>query len=120
MPIERNGRVVSNTGGQMTTHEPGAYASVLQKVCAEIAQGEQGNAVLLDDETALDEQQEQCAQRTAELMRERHGKPVNCRSYQLPSGLPAPFERFPVGGQRGFTVTPNDQIILKPRQVKSA
>jgi hypothetical protein len=116
MPIERNGRVVSNADGLMTTHEPGAYASVLQKVCAEIAQGEQGNAVLLDDETALDEQQEQCAQRTAELMRERHGKPVNCRSYQLPSGLHAPFEGFPVGGQRCFRVMPDDTIILKPRE----
>lgn len=37
MPIARNGRVVSNADGQMATHEPGAYASVLQKVCAEIA-----------------------------------------------------------------------------------
>lgn len=116
MPIERNGRVVSDADGQIATHEAGAYASVLQKVCAEIAQGEQGNAVLLDEETALDELQEECAQRTAELMRERHGKPVNCRSYQLPSGLHAPFESFPVGGQRCFTVAPDDTIILKPRE----
>jgi hypothetical protein len=48
-------------------------------------------------------------------MAERAGQPVTYQSWQLPEGLPAPFERFPVGAQRCFIVFPTDEIRLKPK-----
>jgi hypothetical protein len=116
MPIERNGRVVSNTDGQMTMHEPGAYEHVLHAVCVRVAQEESGNAVLTDDGPDLAGINGQIAQRTAELMEQRRGETLICQSHQLPSGMHAPFEGFPVGGQRCFRVDPDDTIVLKPRE----
>lgn len=113
MPIDRNHRV-PNVNGQTSVHEPGAYASVLQKVCSEKAHTADGDSVLIantpDDVVAIERR---CAERTAVLMRQPYGQLVNCRGYQLPRRLPAPFDR---GGQRGFVVKPDDTITLKPRE----
>jgi hypothetical protein len=48
------------------------------------------------------------------------GEPVHCQSWELPSGLGAPFEKFSVGGQRCFVVTSDDRITLKPRKSRFA
>lgn len=116
MPIERDGRV-PNQHGQMETHDPGAYQAVLRKVCSEIAQSSQVDSILRAETPDDDaDHSQRCAERTAELMRKGNGQPVRCRSYQLPGGLHAPFERFPVGGQRCFVVDPSDTITLVARE----
>ena len=45
------------------------------------------------------------------------GEPLRCMSWELPSGLHAPFEQFP-GVQRGFVVTSDDRIVLTPRELR--
>lgn len=114
MPIERNCRVPT-ADGQMTTYEPGAYEHVLRMKCEQIAEAESGDAVLTGDGD-LAEINGRTEQRTAELMEQRRGETLNCQSWQLPRGLHAPFEGFPVGGQRCFTVDPTDTIALRPRE----
>jgi hypothetical protein len=49
----------------------------------------------------------------AALMAERTGQPMSAQSYMLPDGLPAPFELFPVGRQRCFTIDPTDTITMR-------
>jgi hypothetical protein len=59
-------------------------------------------------------------ERVAALVERRRwaGEPVNARSSQLPFGLPPPFEQWPRGGQRWFTVTADDRITLRLRPFK--
>jgi hypothetical protein len=89
----------------------GIYESVLQRLCEQATY--EPYAALLSES---DEQIQQCRleheQRTAALMRERSGESLIAHSAHLPSGLPPPFEPFPVGGQRCFMVTPDDVIRL--------
>jgi|SRR6516225_1754220 hypothetical protein len=110
MPRSRPSGVTAN--GHTTIRSPGAYLHVLQKMCRERTHDCE---YALTDCTA--EEAAQCERenerRAAALMAERMGEPLNAQSYMLPDGLPAPFERFPVGRQRCFRVEPDDTITLR-------
>jgi hypothetical protein len=122
MPVDRNGRV-PNRNGETTMVDPGAYEHVLRQIC----EREAGHRTtvryhpLLDDDPSLAaEHEREVAELTAVVMAERAGQPVSCVSWQLPQGLPAPFEGFPVGGQRCFVVKADDTITLVAREARSA
>ena len=53
------------------------------------------------------------AERAAEFRRERAGQPLSAQSRMLPPNLPAPFDNWPRGRQRSFSVTPDDTITLR-------
>jgi hypothetical protein len=99
--------------GDKVIHVPGAYAEVLQTVCAEAVEDSYASLAAEESEAASVRREE--VARIAQLMRERSGEPVGCTSYQLPDGLPTPFEHWPPGAQRTFTVTPDDVVTLRPR-----
>lgn len=105
-------------GGSYRAHYPGAYAQVLDEVCSEQAADPDAYLQASGDPLDLIEYEEAEAERKAALLRERAGRPVSCRSYQLPRVGSSPFERFPRDGQRSFLVFPNDEIVLQPRQSK--
>jgi hypothetical protein len=118
MPIDRNGHAVGNDAFTVTC--PGAYLLVLEKRCSRIAYTESGDAVLLAaDADALSAVESRCADRTAELMRQRQGQPVHCRSWELPKGLGAPFDRWRQPQCR-FRVDPDDRITLLLRKGHNA
>src|ERR1700756_2514080 len=93
------------SNGHSTNRLPGAYAHVLQLVCERDAHRSMDCVLILDD-SELAEWDQVNAALVAALVRERTGKPVNAHSAYLPPGLPSPFAKFPVGGQRCFPVTP--------------
>jgi hypothetical protein len=107
-------------GDGLTTYCPGAYRYVLEKVCAEDAARRGGSYLLADNAAAFAALDQERAEKKAELMRERSGKPVRCRSYQLPSRLSAPCEKFPRDGSRRFVVYPTGEIVLLPRESRTA
>jgi hypothetical protein len=118
MPVDRpNGRVLK-AEGQMTTHEPGAYAYVLEKLCEQDAlKAAPCYLTLADDEAPAWHRDN--AERKARLMAERNGQALRVQRYMLPRGLHAPFDRWPSAGQRGmFVVTPDDEIRFVPREAE--
>lgn len=92
----------------------GVYSAVLQKLCEE-ATYDCGAVLDCENEEQIERWRREHERRTAALMRERSGEPLIVHSAHLPSGLPPPFEPFPVGGQRCFVVAPDDTITLKER-----
>ena len=103
----------SSTGnGHSKTHVPGIYEQVLVKTCAEDAANPGAWLDASVNPLALSTFERERAQRVAELIAERRGKPVHVRSHQLPPGLPEPFGQFP-RGQRTFVVRPDDSITLR-------
>ena len=114
MAIDRNDHLVDNW--DMAIHCPGAYMHVLTKVCQEHTYRD-GDAILrCSSPEQLEQMQRDYGERTAALIQEKMGEPVLAHSAHLPSGLPAPFERFPRGELRGFSVMPDDRIHLLPRR----
>jgi hypothetical protein len=115
MPRTRNG-ALPKTDGDMTIHSPGAYEAVLQKVCSLKAYAESNDDVLLadtaEDMAAINGRR---AEHTAVLMKQRHGQPVTCQSWQLPDCLADPFRRWS-WPQQSFVVSPDDTITLKTRR----
>lgn len=104
----------------MRVHVPGCYIQILDKSCSEKAHsGEDYLTASADPLNAL-EFEWRVAERKAALMAEGNGRPVRCQSHDLPSRIGSPFERFPLDGQRQFVVFPNDEIVLQPRQLRSA
>ncbi|OBH80201.1 hypothetical protein A5681_04550 [Mycobacterium scrofulaceum] len=106
----------------MEIHAPGAYRHVVEKR-AERELFDVDNVVLSDvtgDEWA--EHERSYRARVTALVDQRlaAGEPVRAQSWELPSGLHAPFESFPIGGQRGFVVTCDEIITLVPRRARSA
>jgi hypothetical protein len=106
----------ATTNGHTITRIPGAYVCVLQKRCAEELYD--GSWALTDVTSEQSEAYERdYRERVAALVerRRRAGEPVNAQSCDLPPGLPAPFENWPRGGQRFFSVASDDTIKLKLR-----
>jgi hypothetical protein len=102
--------------GHRQIHWPGAYAHVLQQWCREDAtqqQRQHGSSLCCETDEQLAQWRRDYEQRFAALMEQRMCEPVSARSYQLPDGLPEPFERWPKGGQRTFVVGPDDVIALR-------
>jgi hypothetical protein len=121
MPIDRHNGRVPNHNGHIVIHEPGAYAYTLAKVCDLEAHRRSGYNPLIDECVSVAELDREHAELKAAAMAERAGQPIRCLSWQLPSGLPAPFEAFPQHRRPGsFTVTPNDEITFIPREVRTA
>jgi hypothetical protein len=104
----------------MSFRFPGAYAQALDAVCSEIAYSEDDYLTASADPLSLLEYESRVAERKEALIRERSGQPVRCRSAQLLARLPAPFERFPRDGQRRLLVYPSDEIVLLPRESRTA
>ncbi|GAB5007400.1 hypothetical protein [Mycobacterium avium] len=110
-----------NNVGLMSIHSPGAYLRVLEKRAERELFDDLG--ALSDiggDELAAREQSYRARVMALVDQRLAAGEPVNCQSWELPSGLHAPFESFPIGGQRCFVVDPSDTITLRPRKSRSA
>jgi hypothetical protein len=81
----------------MAIHCPGACVEVLRRLCEERTHAN-GDAILLSSSPEqLVQLQREHAERAAAMMRERMGEPVLAHSAHLPSGLPAPFQRWPRG-----------------------
>ncbi|OBJ86510.1 hypothetical protein A5640_11130 [Mycobacterium asiaticum] len=104
---------------------PGAYEYVLQRRCeleAEMAmQADLSIPSVLEDDYDEAVWEREKAARVAALMDERRGQPLRVQSWQLPPGLPPPFEHWPRGGgRRSFIVTPDDQIELRTMRLRSA
>lgn len=100
----------------MSIRSPGAYLHVLrQRRAQEVEHGGSALTGATGDELAADEADYR--ERVAALveMRRAAGEPVTAHSWQLPRGLPAPFEHWPRDGQRKFTVSARDTITLKTR-----
>jgi hypothetical protein len=89
------------------------YASVLQKRCEKDAFSGSEYLLASDDPVRLAAFEEERRVRTAALVAERDGKPVTACSSELPPNLPAPFDNWPRGRQRSFSVTPDDMIMLR-------
>lgn len=117
----RMGRRPTTTNGHSTDRFPGAYVHVLQKRCEEELYD--GSLALTDAPSEeLEADERDYRRRVAALVarRRRAGEPVIARSSDLPPGLPSPFENWPRGGQRSFTVTADDRIALRHRITKEA
>jgi hypothetical protein len=102
----------------MSISAPGAYLHVLQQRCARELDDERGSLALTGacaQELAAEEAQHRERVAARVEVRRATGEPVNAHSWQLPRGLPAPFEHWPRDGQRRFTVTARDTITLRPR-----
>lgn len=111
----------NNVRDLMSIRSPGAYLRVIQKRAER--QLFDLNAPLSDiDDDELAAHKRSYQAQVAALVDQRlaAGMPVNCQSWELPSGLRAPFESFPIGVQRCFVVTSDDVITLKPRKSRSA
>ncbi|ORW25165.1 hypothetical protein AWC19_08230 [Mycobacterium palustre] len=119
MPMERNG--VPNAKGELSIHAPGAYRRVLEKRCErERFDVDVALSDIDGDELAAHERSYRARVTALADQRLAAGEPVRAQSWELPSGLHAPFESFPIGGQRIFVVTPDDTITLVPRTSRTA
>jgi len=115
MPVRSGGVAVNGQNAIPSIHAPGSYEHVLEAVCFEACYDP---SPWLDDCDEVRLAELKAEQAAKELAEQRRGAPVHAQSYQLPSGLPAPFETFPTGGQRCFTVEPSDVITLRMRPVR--
>src|SRR4051794_17767866 len=116
MPVDRHNGHVLNAEGEMTTHQPGAYAYVLEKLCEQEAL-KAAPVVLTLTNSDFEAWNRENAERKAALMAERNGQPLRVQAYLLPRGVHAQFDRCSSGGQRGmFVVTPDDEISFIPIQ----
>ncbi len=112
MPVVRNSSVTAN-GHRSIQGPPGVYEYVLRDLCEQRVGDASDWLVASDDPEQLAKWEAEHAIRLAALMDEWRGQPLRVRSHQLPSNLPPPFENWPRGGgQRVFTVTPDDSITL--------
>jgi hypothetical protein len=110
VPIERARAGTSN--GHNTIRRRGAYRHVLGIVCERDASAAADNYLLLDV-SQIPAWEKANAQRMAALMRERSGEELSAQSYMLPPNLPIPFDNWPRGCQRSFSVTCDDVITLR-------
>ncbi|MGV0081735.1 hypothetical protein ACRUZW_26025 [Mycobacterium colombiense] len=102
----------ATANGHSTQHVPGVYESTLRKLCEQRVEDATNWLVASDDPEQMAKWEAEHASRLAALMDERRGQPLRVRSSQLPSNLPPPFENYPRGGQRVFTITDDDVITL--------
>jgi hypothetical protein len=109
VPIDR---AAAKGDGHRTIRRRGAYKHVLKGICERDAMAAATSYLLLDD-AQIPAWNEANAQRKAALMRERSGEDLSAPSYMLPPNLPAPFDNWPRGCQRSFSVTPDDTITLR-------
>jgi hypothetical protein len=110
MPRSRSDAVTAN--GATSIRVPGAYLHALHTRCEEQAHMSMPEYLTLADAEIPAWEREKAA-RVAALMAERTGRPTSARSADLPSKLPAPFDNWPVGRQRTFTVDVDDTITLR-------
>lgn len=108
-------RLVDVTNGHSTIHVPGVYADVLEQVVREeIADTSFWLTQEASDEAVRAEFERAEEARIAREIEKRWGTTVFARSYQLPSGLPPPFDQWPLGGsRRSFAVHPDDTIRVR-------
>lgn len=110
-----------NNVGLMSIHSPGAYRHVLEKRAERELFDDLGALSDIDGDELVARERSYRARVTALVdQRLAAGEPVGAQSWELPSGLRAPFESFPLGGQRCFVVSSDDVITLKPRESRSA
>lgn len=111
----------NNVRDLMSIQSPGAYLRVIKRRAErELFDLIAPMSGIGSDELAAHKQSYE-AQVTAVVdQRLAAGEPVNCQSWELSCGLHAPFESFPIGGQRCFVVTSDDVVTLKPRKARSA
>ncbi len=110
MPVRVNGATLK-ADGQNSTHCPGAYEHVLQVLCKLATEDRHWWLTEHADEPGAIEAHEAEEVEKVELeMEVRRSQVLVCQSWQLPGGLGEPFHNFPVGGQRVFTVDPDDVI----------
>ena len=110
MPIDRARTATNN--GHNTIRRRGAYRHVLGEICERDALACAVSFLTLDDEE-IPGWERANAQRKAALMRERSGEDLSAQSHMLPANLPVPFDSWPRGCQRSFTVRPDDTIALR-------
>jgi hypothetical protein len=110
VPIERTRNSTAN--GHNTIRRRGAYRHVVKEICERDAMAAADNYLLLD-ESQIPAWEKANAQRMTALMRERSGEDLSAQSYMLPPDLPVPFDNWPRGCQRSFSVTCDDVIALR-------
>jgi hypothetical protein len=92
---------------------PGAYEHVLRQDCDERCWD---GGVFTDDPAEVAQYERDHQDEIRAMMAARRGEPVACRSYELPLGLPAPFEQDH-RPWRGYLVGPDDVITLRPATI---
>jgi hypothetical protein len=88
------------------------YLRLLHKLCEQRVTDASGWLLASGDPAELAKHEAEHAARLAAAMDERRGQPLRVRSSQLPSNLPPPYDNYPRGGQRVFTITDDDVITL--------
>lgn len=118
MPVRADGG--SNMKDRNTIRVAGAYLHVVERRCDRDLADDAALTDITPEAFAAHERDRQARVTALADQRLAAGEPANCQSWELPSGLHAPFESFPIGGQRCFVVDPSDTITLTPRKSRSA